>query len=85
MRINPGGGVQPFVGIGIRKEPAFAESILFTGGQTKIINAACGLELFPLMEDGLLRIDRKTRRPERIGDVDMARAEFQHNEFLIEL
>jgi hypothetical protein len=37
------------------------------------------------MEDGFLRIDQKTRRPQRINDIDLPGSEFQHDGFLIEL
>ena len=50
--VDAGGRVQPFIGIRVSKEPAFAEAILFSGCDAEVIDATAGFQLFPLVEDG---------------------------------
>jgi hypothetical protein len=38
----------------------------------------CIFELLPLMKDGVRGIDRKPRRPKRIGDAHISRRKFTH-------
>src|SRR5262249_17962814 len=77
-RINEGGRVQPFVSIRVCEEKARAKAILFTGRDAKVIDAARGFQLLPLMKDRLFRIDSLARRPKRIDDLDLAGGEFLH-------
>ena len=56
-RVDAGGGIQPFEGIRIGKEPALTKSIRFACGDAKILDTAGGFKLFPLMEYRSFSVD----------------------------
>ena len=67
------GCIQPLVGVRVREEPTLAPAFLLAGRNTEIGDASAGLQLCPLVEDGVGRVNLDAGGPEWVIQGNLCR------------